>query len=323
MAMLLYAAAAVGILWAVYRVLSFVMADADTATLSAAARCPADAFEGKVVWITGASSGIGKGLAHAFSQRGAKIILSARREAVLEAVKRELADAGQGVHAVLPLDLEDLESLPDKCAKAVAAFGRVDILVNNGGISTRALARDSSLDVDQRLMNINYMAQVAIAKGVLPGMIARKSGHIVNIASLAGKIGSNLRSAYCGSKFALLGFFDALRMEELDNNIHVTNICPGSVQTDVAKNALGANGEPIGASDGNIEAGVLVERAASLIVAAAWAQLDESWIAKHPELFFVYLMQYFPVIGRQIQRKKAKQLQEETLASIERNKKKQ
>jgi len=294
-----------------------VRADADGSTLAAVRKCPSNAFTGKVVWITGASSGIGRGLAEEFSALGARVILSARREGVLQQVKASLPTEC----VVLPLDLEELATIDSKCKEALAAFGHIDILVNNGGISTRALARESPLEVDERLMRLNFIAQVAITKGVLPAMIARKSGHIVNISSVAGKLGANLRSAYCASKFAMIGFFDALRMEELENNIRVTNICPGSVQTDVSRNALGSDGKPLGGSDDNIENGLSVERVAKLITAATWAGLDECWMAKHPELLFVYLMQYAPTVARSIQRKTAKKMEEKTMASIARHKK--
>ena len=247
------------------------------------------------------------------------MILSARNQKKLEEVQKGLGVGSRA--AVLPLDLEQLDTLPVACATAEKLFGRVDILVNNGGISTRALARETALTVDERLMRVNHLAQVALAKCVLPGMTARREGHIVTVSSVAGKIGANLRSAYSASKFAVLGFFDALRMEELEHGISITNVLPGSVQTDVCKNALDGNGRPLGASDDEIDNGLTVSRTASLVTGAVWMRLDEVWIAKNPQLLFLYLMQYCPTCARGLQKLLAKKMELKTMAAIERNKK--
>lgn len=197
-------------------------------------------YTGKVVWITGASSGIGEALAYELARRGAKLILSARRTEQLEAVRARCERPGD--HLVLPLDLADAAKLPEAAKQVLDRFGAIDILVNNSGISQRSMANETSLDVDRRVMEVNYMGTVALTKAVLPSMLERGRGHIVVVSSLAGKVGTPLRSAYCASKHALQGFFDCLRAEVHDRGLRVTIVCPGFVKTDITVNALKGDG---------------------------------------------------------------------------------
>jgi dehydrogenase/reductase SDR family member 7B len=197
-------------------------------------------FSGKIVWITGASSGIGEALAYELARRGAVLILSARREELLEQVRRRCERADQ--HLVLALDLTATETLADVTTKVLERFGHVDVLVNNGGISQRGTVAETSLEVDRRIMEVNYMGTVALTKAVLPSMLARGRGQIVVVSSLMGKIGTPLRSAYAASKHALQGFFDCLRAEVHDQGVYVSVISPGFVRTDITKNALTADG---------------------------------------------------------------------------------
>eukprot|EP00747_Dinoflagellata_sp_TGD_P208768 gnl/TRDRNA2_/TRDRNA2_82209_c0_seq1.p1 gnl/TRDRNA2_/TRDRNA2_82209_c0~~gnl/TRDRNA2_/TRDRNA2_82209_c0_seq1.p1 ORF type:complete len:338 (+),score=76.22 gnl/TRDRNA2_/TRDRNA2_82209_c0_seq1:93-1106(+) len=267
---------------------------------AADATMPSDAYKGKVVWITGASSGIGKELTVQLARQGAKLIISARREQVLCEVAAELKQtlAGSGGEiSVLPLDLENIESLDAKSQEALKIFGRVDILINNGGYTSRALARDThGIEPEIKMMKVNFLSYVAITKSLMPSMMQRKSGHIVNISSLAGKFGTPMRTLYCGSKHATMGWFDALRVEEASfkSGILVTNVCPGSVKTDVAKNAVTADGSLRGYSDPNIESGLSVEFTCDRILAGVHCGLDEIWLAVPAELSACYLGQYFP-----------------------------
>ncbi|UOQ98946.1 SDR family oxidoreductase [Hymenobacter sp. 5317J-9] len=203
-------------------------------------------FQGQVVWITGASAGIGEALARAFAGQGARLVLSSRNEAELQRVQAACAPAEA---LVLPLDL----AAPDTFAAAVAAvqarFGHIDLLVNNGGISQRSLALDTSLAVDRRLMEVDYFGPVALSKAVLPGMLARRAGRIVVISSLVGKFGTPYRSAYAAAKHALHGFFDSLRAEIYTSGVGVTIICPGFIHTGVSVNALTGDGRALGEMD--------------------------------------------------------------------------
>lgn len=194
----------------------------------------------KVIWITGASSGIGKSLAIELSNYPCKLILSSRRAAVLEEVK-QLCKQPENI-AILPFDLADYKTMQNVAEKAIKCFGKVDILVNNGGISQRSAIIETSIEVDKKLMEIDYLGTIALTKAILPHFIENQSGTFVVVTSLMGKFSSPLRSAYCGAKHALHGFFDALRLEHDKDNIKVTMICPGFVNTNVARNALTGDG---------------------------------------------------------------------------------
>lgn len=197
-------------------------------------------FSNKVIWITGASSGIGEALAYALNQRDARLILSARRREVLQKVKQHCSHAAD-IH-VLPLDLSEAEKLPRKAQEALGIYGHIDYLFNNGGISQRSLAIDTQMKVIRKVMEVNFFGAVALTKAVLPSMIERQSGHIVVTSSVMGKFGTRLRSSYASSKHALHGYFDCLRQEVHEHNIGVSLVCPGYIKTDVTKNALEGDG---------------------------------------------------------------------------------
>ncbi len=197
-------------------------------------------FKDKVVWITGASSGIGKALAIELSNHKCQLILSARREKVLNEVKQQCSSP-ENIR-ILPFDLADYLNMSNVCKQALQYFGKIDLLINNGGISQRSLIIETDISVDKKLMEVDYLGTVALSKAILPHFIENKSGHFVTVTSLMGKFSSPYRSAYCGAKHALHGFFDALRMEHQNDNIKVTMICPGFVNTNIARNALTGDG---------------------------------------------------------------------------------
>eukprot|EP00854_Cymbomonas_tetramitiformis_P000705 gene705-1163_t len=173
-------------------------------------------------------------------------------------------------------DLQTASAKLPKDAYAGKAFGHVDILVNNGGVSTRVMAHECSFAVDKEVMNVDFLGQVCLSKAVLPSMMKRRSGQFVNISSLAGKTGVPLRTPYCAAKHALIGWFDALRLEQLETGIRVTNVCPGSVRTNVSRNAMmHVVGAKFDAMDENIDTGMDVARVADRILAAAYKGIDE------------------------------------------------
>lgn len=232
-------------------------------------------FEGRVVWITGASSGIGAALAEAFAHEGARLILSARRQEELERV----AARCEGERPlVLPLDLAQPESLPAHVETALQRFGHVDIVVHNGGVSQRSLVSETRLEVDRRIMEVNYFGTVALTKALLPSMLKAKSGHFVVISSVMGRIGTPQRSAYAASKHALHGFFDCLRAEVADRGLFVTLICPGYIQTDVSKNALTGDGTPKNEVGRDIANGHPVDLTAQQILTAVSARRSEAYV---------------------------------------------
>lgn len=201
-------------------------------------------YNDKVIWITGASSGIGEALAYSLNKNGARLILSARRVDELERVKKNCGGDPESI-AVLPLDLGDSQSIPVIADEAQKLFGRIDILFNNGGISQRALALEAEMDSVRKLMEVNFFGTIALTKEVVPKMVENGHGHVVVTSSVMGKIGTKYRSAYAASKHALHGWFDCLRQEVLDSGVHVTLVCPGYVKTEITKNALTADGSSL------------------------------------------------------------------------------
>ncbi|MGJ8744315.1 SDR family oxidoreductase [Polaribacter sp.] len=250
------------------------------------------AFSGKVIWITGASSGIGKALARAFAKQGAKLILSSRNKTALEEVKNSCENCAN-IH-VLPLDLEDYNNLQNKATAAISVFKRIDILVNNGGISQRSLVKDTAINVDKRLMDINYLGTVALTKAILPHFIKNKNGHFVVTTSIVGKIGTPLRSSYAASKHALHGFFDSLRAEQHQNKIFVTLICPGFVRTNISKNALIGDGTLQGKMDMATQNGIDPAHFANLMLTAIKKKKEEVYIAGIKEKMGVYAKRFYP-----------------------------
>lgn len=283
---------------------------------------PKDGFKGKVVWITGASSGIGKELAKQFAAKGARLILSSRRREALLAVRSDIVAASRGTVQdedikVVTLDLEHVDSMRDCTRAAIASFGKVNILVNNGGVSQRCLARESMLQLDKRITMTDFTSHIALARALLPHMHDQGAGNaqIINISSLAGKCGIGLRSGYCAAKAAVLGWMDALRAEEaaLGTGVKILNVCPGSVSTQISNNALMGDGSKFGVTDPNIATGLPVEYCCERVLAAAYAELEESWIARPQELFPFYLYQYFPFWMRRTMLKNSRATIERTL----------
>ncbi len=249
-------------------------------------------LKNKVFWITGASSGIGKSLAIELAKQDVNLILSSRNKKKLEEVK-ELCKNPSKVKIVL-LDLEEYESMKPKVEKAIGYYGKVDVLVNNGGISQRSLVKDTNVLVDKRLMDINYLGTVALTKELLPYFIKRKEGHFVVTTSIVGKIGTPLRSTYAATKHALHGFFDSLRAEHYKDNIAVTLICPGFVTTNVSENALTGNGTPQNKMDIATANGIHPDRFAKLMVKAIKNKREEVYIAGAKEKLGVYAKRFFP-----------------------------
>ena len=250
-------------------------------------------LQNKVIWLTGASSGIGEALAYELANKGARLILSARRKEELERVKGNCPEEAQLRIKVLPLDLSKTEALAMNAEMAIQCFGRVDILINNGGISQRSLAKDTILEVDRQLMEVNYFAPVLLTKLLLPSMIEIGSGHIVNITSLVGKFGTPYRSGYAASKHAVHGFFDSLRAELHDNNIKITNICPGFIRTNVSLNALTEDASKLGEMDRAQEEGMAPELFAKKAVKVIERQKQEAYIGGKEKLG-VLIKRFFP-----------------------------
>lgn len=251
-------------------------------------------FSDKTIWVTGASSGIGKALAIELAEQGAQLILSSRKEQDLQLVKNACKNPNKV--KVIPLDLEDFTNLEPVTKEAIAAFGKIDILVNNGGISQRSLVKDTDIQVDKRIMDINYLGNVALAKALLPHFIANKSGQFVITTSIVGKIGTPLRSSYAASKHALHGFYDSLRAEHFNDNIAVTLVCPGFVNTNISKNALTGDGSPQDKMDNATANGIQPDRFAKLMAKAIKQKKEEVYISGAKEKLGVYVKRWMPKV---------------------------
>lgn len=258
-------------------------------------------FKYKTVWITGASSGIGKAMALAFCKAGANVILSARNEAGLLEVKEECDSPGRT--KILPLDLLQYETFDAKTKTAFSLFNGIDILINNGGISQRSLAMQTKLEVDQKLFNTNYFGTITLTKALLPYFVRQNRGQIVVITSVVGKIGTPLRSSYAGSKHALHGFFDSLRAEIHDYNIAVTLICPGYVNTDVSINALTADGSNQNTKDSATANGLSPEVFAKKALKIIANKKQEAVIGGKLEKLAVVVKRFFPLLLSKMIRK--------------------
>ena len=245
----------------------------------------------KIVWITGASSGIGEVLAYELSKKKCKLILSARRENELIRVKNNCTQP-ENIE-ILPLDLLEFDLMKTYVNKVISYFGALDILINNGGISQRSLIADTDFSVDKKIMEIDYLGTVALSKALLPYFIAQKSGYFVTVSSLMGKFGSPYRSAYCGAKHALHGFFDVLRMEHEKDGINVTMICPGFVQTNVAINALTGDGSPQETNDNATQNGLTTVVFVKKMIIAIEKRKQEAYIGQK-EVLGIYLKRFFP-----------------------------
>jgi dehydrogenase/reductase SDR family member 7B len=245
-------------------------------------------FSGKVVWITGASSGIGEALAYAFSVAGARVLLSSRRTEELERVKQACAHPGEA--RVLPMDLVEMESFGVRVAEAIGAFGQVDIMIHNGGITQRSLVAETDLSVHRKVMELNYFSYVALTRALLPHFLERKTGHFVVMSSVMGKIGTPLRSAYAASKHALHGFFDCLRAEVSAMNVQVTIFTPGYIRTNISQNALTKDGTPLGTVSENIEKGFPADKAAVQMLRGIEKGVYEAYIGKRSGEFLALVL---------------------------------
>lgn len=249
--------------------------------------------ESAIVWITGASSGIGEALAKVWSQKGAIVILSSRKEAELERVKAECAHPEKCF--IVCLDLADPASLDAAAKTVLERFGYVDILVNNGGISQRSLVVETPMEIDRRIMQVDYFGGVQLAKAVLPSMLARKKGHFVAISSIVGVFGFPQRSAYSAAKHAMHGFYETLRAENAQYGIKVTVVCPGRILTNVSLHALTATGAEHGVMDHGQKNGISAEECARRIMKAVRRSKKEVYVCRI-DVLMVYFRRYIPAL---------------------------
>lgn len=247
-------------------------------------------MKNKVVIITGASSGIGRALAIEFASRGAKLVLGARRTERLQELEKELSDT-----EILSVktDVSVEEECQNLIEEAVSRFGHIDILINNAGISMRANFEDMDLDVMHKVMDVNFYGTVYCTKYALPYLLESK-GSLVGVISIAGHVGLPGRTAYSASKFAVRGFLDTVRIENLKKGLHVLVAAPGFTASEVRKSALTANGTSQGETPRNEEKMMSAEECATHIASAVKKRKRQLILTFVEGKFTVFLGKFFP-----------------------------
>lgn len=251
-----------------------------------------DFFNGKTAWITGASSGIGEALVYGFLDTGAKVIASSNDMAGLERV-RDCCGNNRDRLMLVPFDLLDTSGIEELVEGVVAKAGKIDFLLNIGGISQRALIVDTPLWLDRKIIEINYFGTIALTKAVLPHMIRNNGGHILATSSITGRFGFPLRSAYSASKQALHGFFETLYLENRKYNIRTSVIIPGRVRTNISLHALDSEGKEHGKMDDGQAGGILPARAAGIIMKGIIRNKREILVGSS-ELLMLHIRRYMP-----------------------------
>lgn len=249
-----------------------------------------------VTWITGASSGIGESLAVALARRAHRLVLSARRKDELERVAKRCIEQGLADEdvLVLPLDVTDEDAMPGAVQQVLNVFGRIDLLINNAGITQRSLFIDTDMSVYRKIFDVDVLGQIALTKVVLPVMLEQESGHIAVTASIAGKIGVPYRTGYCAAKHAVMGFFDALRAELDGSGVRVSTILPGFVRTNISAVAVTGDGSEFGRTDRNIANGMDPDECATVIIRALDKGKAEIPVGTGSEKHTLWLKRFFP-----------------------------
>ena len=250
-------------------------------------------FQDKIIWITGASSGIGEAAACRFAQEGATLILTALEPDLLSRVVLRCKELGAQDAKALPFDLSLTDQLDELADKAWSLFGRIDILYNNAGISQRGTTIDTEMKVIRKVMDIDFFAPVILTKRILPRMVAQGGGQLVVTTSIAGRFGFPMRCAYSSAKHALYGFFETVQAEYFKENIRVTIVCPGRVQTNISLYALEKDGKQHGKMDAGQAGGVTPQKAADQIVKAVYRKKREVRIGSK-ELLMAQIKRFLP-----------------------------
>lgn len=269
-----------------------------------------DSLKDKVVLITGGSSGIGEACAHAFYRAGCRVIISARRLDELERVKKDVISRTMEGKShdlqVLQMDVTDFASIPEKIETALSYHGRIDILINNAGISYRGAAIDTKIEVHQKVMLVNYFGIVAVTAAVLPSMIKNKSGSVISLSSIQGKVALPYRTAYSASKFAVQAYSDSLRAEMAEHNIHIGIVSPSYVQTNISINALRADSSKHGKVDSTIAKGMTPEYLADRIVLQTALGEEDVAVGPFDHRISGIINALFPSLMRMLMRDRAK-----------------
>jgi short-subunit dehydrogenase len=257
----------------------------------------------KVIWITGASSGIGEALALQLAKEEARLILSARRAEELQRVAKATGLPDLDL-MILPFDLKDTSKASGLAAQVMNKFGRIDVLINNGGFSQRSAARETPEMLERELMEVNYFSAVNLTRAVLPYMLRQKQGQLVIISSIAGKFGFYLRSSYSAAKHALHGYFESLRLETEKQGIRTLLVCPGKIKTAVSLNAVLADGSKHKQMDPSHEQALSAEACAEQIIQGMLGKKEELFIGGK-EILMIRIRRFFPALFSRILRKQS------------------
>jgi dehydrogenase/reductase SDR family protein 7B len=249
-------------------------------------------FTNKTIWITGASSGIGRAVAIALSSENVHLILSDINEDGLQEVANA-CEKNDCTTQIIPIDLSDEKSLVSAARQGLDKNKKIDCLYHFAGISQRALVSETPLFVDRKIFEINFFGAIALTKAVLPGMIKNGGGQIAVTSSIVGKFGFPYRSSYSATKHALHGFFESLRAENKQNNIQVSMIIPGRVQTNISLNALNKDGNTHGKMDEGQDSGIPADKAARIIIRNLKKNKKEILVGGK-ELIMVHIRRFLP-----------------------------
>jgi short-subunit dehydrogenase len=249
-------------------------------------------FAGKTFWITGAASGMGRALALEIASSKVRLIISDRDEIGLEQTATEIRTKGSTVR-IEPLDMLNTNSIFDTAQKVIADGELISGLYQFAGISQRSLVSETPIENDRKIMEVNFFGVVALTKAVLPHMIANGGGQLAATSSLVGKFGFPYRSAYSASKHAIHGFFESLLAENSKNNIKVSILIPGRVQTNISRFAINKEGKEHGKLDDGQANGISAEKAAKLIFSGLKREKKEIWVGGS-EMLMLHIRRFLP-----------------------------
>ncbi len=249
-------------------------------------------FQNKIIWVTGASSGLGEAMAKAFNAEGAILILSSRNKESLLRVQDTFTNK-QAHSIVLPFDVQKYNDAETVFLKALSCFGRIDILINNAGISQRSLSKDTTFKDELRLLEVDLIGTIALTKASLPEIIKQK-GQIVVISSVMGKINTKYRTAYAAAKHGLVGYFESLRLELEEEGVNVCNIMPGFIATNITINAIGSTAEIAKNSQNNL--GLTAEAFATKALTAIHERKGSVYIGGAKERIGMLLKRLSPAL---------------------------
>lgn len=249
-------------------------------------------FSGKTFWVTGAASGMGKAVSVGLASLGARLIISDRDLDGLNNTASEILLSG-GSARIEQLDMSNSTSIFETAQKVIDEGEIISGLYQFAGISQRSLVIDTPIENDRKIMEVNFFGVVALAKAVLPGMIQNGGGQLAATSSLVGKFGFPYRSAYSSSKHALHGFFESLLAENAKNNIRVSMLIPGRVQTNISKFALNSDGSEYGKMDPGQANGITSEKAARIIINGLKKEKKEIWVGGK-EMLMLHVKRFLP-----------------------------